>query len=60
MPSVEVFYSINEITKPPETQVHHNNRDCVSGHKIPRYEHRFGTGGYRLCDNCQKLNHQDG
>jgi hypothetical protein len=34
MPSVEVFYSINEIKKPPETPVYHNNRDRGSGHKI--------------------------
>ncbi len=58
MPSVDAFYSIKETLKPPENQVHHNHRSCVSGRKIPQYEHRFGTGGYRLCDDCQRLNQQ--
>ena len=59
MPSIDAFYSINETKKSSGNQVHHNNRDCVSGNEIPHYEHRFGTGGHRLCDDCQRLNQQE-
>jgi len=59
MPSVDTFYSISETRKPPENQVHHNNTDCVSGRGIPRYEHRYGTGGHRLCDDCRRLSQQE-
>jgi hypothetical protein len=56
MPSVAAFYSINEGKKPQPQQVHHNNSACVPGRDIPTHERRQGTGGYRLCDDCQKLN----
>ena len=55
MPIIDAFYSISENKKPPEDRVHHNDRDCTSGREMPQYEHRFGTGGYRLCDDCQRL-----
>ena len=58
MLSVDAFYSINETKKPSGNQDHHNNRDRVSAYEIPHYEHRFGTGGHRLCDDCQRLNQQ--
>ena len=59
MPSVDTFYSISKNRKPSEDQVHHNNADCVLGRGIPRYEHRYGTGEYKLCDECQRLNQQE-
>jgi hypothetical protein len=58
MPLVPAFYSINETNKPLHNRVHHNNKSCPPGRDIPAHERRNGTGGYRLCDDCQKLNDQ--
>jgi hypothetical protein len=58
MPKVADFYSINESSKPPANRVYHNNGACPPGRDIPAHERRSGTGGYRLCDDCSKLNAQ--
>jgi len=58
MPITSAFYSINEEKKPATDRVHHNNSACRSGQDIPQNERRTGTGGYRLCENCQYLNGQ--
>jgi hypothetical protein len=58
MALVATFYSINEASKPATHRVHHNNNLCPPGHDIPQNERRPGTGGYRLCDDCKKLNDQ--
>ena len=58
MPSVAAFYSINEGSKPADKRVHHNNSACPPGRDIPQNERRNGTGGYRLCDDCARLNNQ--
>lgn len=58
MPFTPAFYSVNEVKKPPENRVHHNNSACPPGRDIPLYERRQGTGGYRLCHDCQQLNNQ--
>jgi hypothetical protein len=50
------FYSINEIHKPAGNRVYHNNSACPPGRDIPEAERRPGTGGYRLCHDCEKLN----
>lgn len=51
-----VFYSVNEVKKPPEKRVHHNNSQCPSGNDIPKHERVSGTGGHRLCFHCKNLN----
>jgi len=56
MSKVPTFYSINESKKPTNHQVHHNNDKCGPGKEIPANERESGTGGYRLCDDCDKLN----
>jgi len=56
MPRVPNFHSINEAKKPPANRVHHNNSACPPGRDIPQHERRDGDGGYRLCDDCQRLN----
>jgi hypothetical protein len=56
MSSVPAFYSINEAKKPAANQVHHNNSACGPGREIPLHERRSGTGNYRLCYDCTKLN----
>jgi hypothetical protein len=58
MPPVAPFHSINEIHKPAANRVHHNNSACPPGRDIPQHERRPGNGGYRLCDDCAKLNAQ--
>jgi hypothetical protein len=58
MPKVPEFYSINEVVKPVGNRVHHNNGACPPGRDIPQNERRPGTGGYRLCDDCARLNAQ--
>lgn len=59
MPPVAAFYSINEASKPPANRVHHNNSACPPGRDIPTHERMSGPGpglGYRLCDDCDRLN----
>lgn len=58
MPKVAAFYSINEAQKPASDRVHHDNSACPPGRDIPNWERRQGTGNYRLCDDCERLNKQ--
>ena len=44
--------------KPVENRVYHNNSACPPGRDIPANERRSGTGGYRLCKDCNKHNSQ--
>jgi hypothetical protein len=53
---VPAFYSIHEATKLPASRIHHNNSACLLGRDIPPKERLAGTGGYRLCDQCARLN----
>jgi hypothetical protein len=50
------FYSVNEFKKPPDQRPHHNNDRCGPGKEIPQLDRRVGTCGYRLCEDCRKLN----
>jgi hypothetical protein len=58
MPPVSAFHSVNEAGKPSDKRVHHNNSSCPSGRDIPQNERRTGTGGYRLCKDCEKYNNE--
>jgi hypothetical protein len=58
MARVPNFYSVNEAKKPPRNQVHHNNDRCPPGRDIPAWERKPGTGGYRLCEDCDRLNRE--
>lgn len=58
MPKVAAFYSINETKKPATDRVHHDNSACPPGRDIPANERRPGMGGYRLCDDCARLNRE--
>jgi hypothetical protein len=58
MPQVATFHSVNEIQKPANLRVHHNNGACAPGRDIPVWERQPGTGGFRLCDDCWRLNSQ--
>ncbi len=58
MPRVPEFYSINEVQKPQQHRVYHNNSACPPGRDIPANERRPGTNGYRLCEDCNRLNNQ--
>ena len=50
------FYSVNEAKKPEGNRVHHDNSACPPGRDIPANERLDGRGGYRLCDDCKRLN----
>jgi hypothetical protein len=52
MPKVPDFYSINEVNKPANDRVYHNNSACAPGRDIPQNERRLGQGNYRLCRVC--------
>ncbi len=58
MPKVADFYSVNEAIKLAANRVYHNNSACPPGRDIPQHERRQGTGGYRHCEDCQKLNRE--
>jgi hypothetical protein len=58
MTLVASFYSVNEVQKPVDQRVYHNNNACPPGRDIPSWERRSGTGGYRLCRDCQNLNNE--
>lgn len=54
MAKVPAFYSINEVQKPTDKRVHHDDDACPPGRDIPQNERRQGTGGYRLCQDCAR------
>ncbi len=54
MAKVDPFYSINEVDKPATKRVYHNDNTCPPGRDIPSWERKPGTGGYRLCEDCQR------
>ena len=58
MPRVPDFYSINEVMKPQQNRVYHNNSACAPGRDIPANERRPGTNAYRLCADCSRLNNE--
>ncbi len=58
MTLVPAFFSVNENQKPANQRVHHNNGACPPGRDIPSWERKPGTGGYRLCEDCQRLTNQ--
>lgn len=38
--------------------VYHNNTDCNTGNNIENENRRNGTGGKKICKECQRLNAQ--
>jgi hypothetical protein len=60
MTKVADFYSVNEVKKPTDKRVYHDNNACAPGRDIPQHERQSGKGGYRHCDVCieeTKLGH---
>ena len=55
MSKVSPFYSANEERKPEQERVYHDNDECGPGSEIPQHALCKGTGGYRLCEDCEKL-----
>ena len=56
--TVPAFYSVHEAKKPAANRVYHNNDACHSGGCIPGRERMSGTGEYRLCEDCERLNRE--
>lgn len=50
MAIIDPWYSIE-----PQSDVHHENTDCTEGNNIEPENVRAGTGGRRLCDECERL-----
>jgi len=50
------YRSINEVKKPLDERVHHNNNQCAAWYQIPPKEMVRTDAGYRLCQRCKKLN----
>lgn len=40
----------------PNAEVYHNNTKCTVGNNIEKKNIRPGTGGKRLCKQCEDLN----
>ena len=59
MPEIPEFFALNEITKPREKRVYHNNSGCPAGKGIRVKERRAGTCGYRICEDCRERNEQE-
>lgn len=53
------FHSVDEILKPPNKRVYHNNDNCQSARDVPSPERQSGTGGYRQCKDCERLEKRD-
>ena len=60
MPLTPPFYSSKEVRKPPDERVYHNNNTCHPAQDIPWSERQQGTGGYRLCVECDRQNRREG
>ena len=57
IPRTSDFYSFREAYKPVGARVYHNNSSCPSGCVIKEVgEDKPGTGGYRLCRECDARN----
>ena len=54
MPRTSPWHSV----KPGTANVHHDNTRCTEGNNIESYNRRPGTGGRRLCENCERLARQ--
>lgn len=56
MSAMAPVHSVNEANKPASERVHHNNNACGAYKAIPARDRVSGTGGYRLCRDCQREN----
>ena len=59
MPAVTPFHWKNEAEKPGQKRVHHTNDACDDGRKIATGERVEGTGGFRRCVDCSRLDEID-
>ncbi|MGH9468276.1 MAG: hypothetical protein ACRD1Y_13065 [Terriglobales bacterium] len=55
MPLTASFHSMDEILKPPNKRVYHNNDGCQSARDVQSPDRQSGTGGYRQCKDCERL-----
>ncbi len=59
MSTVAAFHQVNEAEKPGQRRMHHTNDACDEGHKIAHAERVEGTGGFRRCVDCSRLDEID-
>jgi hypothetical protein len=55
MPKILPFHSVNEARKPLVNRRYHDNSACAPGRDIPQNERKEGNGGYKLCEDCERL-----
>jgi hypothetical protein len=55
MSKIPEFHSANENQKALQHRVHHDNNACPLGWDTTAWERYGGTGEYKLCDDCQRL-----
>ncbi|MGH9413016.1 MAG: hypothetical protein ACRD0Y_04675 [Terriglobales bacterium] len=53
------FHGVDEMLKPPNKRLYHNNDGCSSALDIATPERQTGTGGYHLCKVCEKLDRKE-
>lgn len=53
------FHGMDEMLKPPNKRLYHNNDGCPSASEISPTDRQTGTGGYRLCKECERLDRKE-
>jgi hypothetical protein len=57
MPRTADFHSINEVKKPVDNRVYHNDSTCPLGRVVMAAgEYSLGKNNYRLCRDCDLRN----
>jgi hypothetical protein len=59
MGRVSPFHSKSEASKPVTMQVYHSNDACYLARTIVGSQRSPGSGGYRMCKECDRLNRND-
>jgi hypothetical protein len=59
MPTIAPFHYAREEEKPGQKRMHHTNDACVDGQKISGSDRVEGTGGFRRCVDCSRLDEID-
>jgi hypothetical protein len=57
---VAPFHAFDEAHKPPVQRIYHDNDACPLARAIPERGRRPGTGGHRLCKECDRLDRAAG
>jgi hypothetical protein len=56
MLALSPFYSVKEKFKLAAERIYHNNDACTLAQSVPHNARLPGTGGHKLCQECERLN----